>query len=80
MSELHNNVRDVIDGIYKNALRDGYVNDDDICDELGDYFDDVQDSGDKTLKQAYKTARSAIDMDYDAGLAKLRAALDLLAA
>jgi len=41
MSELRDNVRDEIAGIYESALRDGYVSEDDICDELGDWFDDA---------------------------------------
>ena len=52
MSELRDNVRDEIAGIYESALRNGYVNEDDICDELGDWFDEVEDCDDATLKAA----------------------------
>jgi len=79
MSELRDNVRDEIAGIYESALRDGYVNEDDVCDELGDYFDDVDDSDDAVLKQAYGLARDAMGKDNEGGVARLKAALDLLA-
>ena len=78
MTTLRDDVLDEIASIYNNALRDGYVNDDDICDELGDYFDDVECSNDATLKQAYALARSA--QEDDDALAKLKQAIDMLQA
>jgi hypothetical protein len=80
MSELRNNVRNEIAEIYESALRVGYVNDDDICDELHDWFDDVDDSNDAVLKQAYATACSALEKENDVAKELLKAALDLLAA
>ena len=80
MSELRDNVRDEIAGIYESALRNGYVSEDDICDELGDWFDEVEDSNDAVLKQAYELASSAMGEDNEVGTARLKAALDLLAA
>ena len=77
MSELRDNVREEIERIYTDALSNGYVNEDDICDELNDYFDEVEDCDDAVLKQAYGLALDAMDDD---GVAKLKAALDLLAA
>ena len=77
MSELRDNVRDEIAGIYESALRNGYVNEDDICDELGDWFDEVEDCDDATLKAAYALARST---DNETGVAGLKTALDMLAA
>jgi len=79
MSELRDNVRDEIAGIYESALRDGYVSEDDICDELNDWFDEVEDSDDAVLKQAYGLASSAMGEDNEVGVARLKAALDLLA-
>ena len=80
MSELRDNVRDEIAGIYESALRDGYVNEDDICDELGDWFDEVEGCDDATLKAAYALARSTVGENNETGVAMLTAALDMLAA
>ena len=77
MSELREWVREEIERIYTDALSTGYVNEDDVCDELNDYFDDVEVCDDAVLKQAYGLALHATDDD---GMAKLKAALDLLAA
>ena len=80
MSELRNEVRELVQRIYDDAQLDGYVRNDDICDELGDYFDDVQDSSDDVLKQAYELARSAHEVDYSVAMQQLKAAVDLLTA
>ena len=80
MSELREWVREEIERIYNDALRDGCVNEDDVCDELGDYFDDVEDCDDAVLKQAYGMARDTMGEDYETGTAMLKAALELLAA
>jgi hypothetical protein len=80
MSELRNDVREQIAEIYNDALRKGEVAHDDICDELGDYWDDVEDCDDATLKAAYATARDAHEEDYDVAVALLKQALDMLEA
>ena len=80
MSELREDVREQIAEIYENALRDGYVNDDDICDELGDFWDEVEDCDDATLKQGYALARGALEEEYDDAMALLKQALEVLAA
>jgi len=80
MSELRDDVREQVREIYDAALRDGYVSDDDICDELGDFFDDVQDSGDGVLKRAYTLARSALEEEHGVAMERLKGALDMLEA
>jgi len=80
MSELRNEVRELVQEIYNAALHEGYVCNDDICDELGDYFDAVQDSNDEELTEAYKLARSAHEQDYSVAMQQLKTAVDLLAA
>ena len=79
-SKLREHVREEIERIYEDAVASGEVAHDDICDELGDFFDSVKRSKDATLKQAYATARSAHEEDYDDAVALLKAALDTLAA
>ena len=74
---LRAEVRLVLEEIYNAFMRDGYVNEDDISDELGDWFDEVEDCDDATLKAAYALARST---DNETGVATLKAALDMLAA
>ena len=78
MSTLRNAVYDEICEIYKNALREGYVAHDDICDELGDYWDDVEDCNDATLKEAYAVARSAHEEEHDSAMTLLLQAKTLL--
>lgn len=78
MTTLKDDVRDEVKRIYDNALRDGYVSNDDICDELGDYWDDVDESSDATLKEGYALARSAHEEEHDEAMRLLKAALDKL--
>jgi hypothetical protein len=78
MGELRNDVREQIAEIYNDALRKGYVSDDDICDELNDYFDDVEDCDDATLKAAYAMAHSALGEEHATAMERLKQALDML--
>lgn len=55
-SSLRSAVLDVLQSIYNGAL-EGEEMIDDIADELGDYFDDVKQSGDRTLIRAYRLVR-----------------------
>jgi len=55
-SELRDAVLSVLQNILQGA-QDGHDMIDDVADELGDYFDDVKNSDDETLKKAYAFAR-----------------------
>ena len=54
--DLRSNVLAVIQKIYDGAA-DGKEMIDDVADELGDFYDEVKQSGDKTLMKAYSLAR-----------------------
>lgn len=71
------NVRDTIKDIYNGASR-GEDMTDNIADELGDYFDAVQNSADVYLKKAYIMMRDAADADPASQATAAKKALDLL--
>ena len=62
MSELRDNVRLVLEEIYNAFMRDEDVQDD-ISDELGDFYDSVQESGDEGLQVAYASVRALLGED-----------------
>jgi|688.fasta_scaffold56453_2 hypothetical protein len=79
-SDLRDNILDVLNTILQGAI-DGKEMIDTVADDLGDYFQDVKRSKDKTLRQAYKLMRrkgaeAEDNPEYMAQVAKQ--AIDLL--
>ena len=80
MSTLRDDVYSEICDIINIALNTNSVPHDNICDELGDYFDDVESSNDAVLQAAYEKARDAHEEDDDVALRLLQEAKAMLEA
>ena len=73
MDDMH----DVVSRIAREAEDEEDMTDD-IVDELGDFYDDVQDSGNNKLIDAYDALRNTTDEGPEAQAEAARALLDLL--
>ena len=69
--------KDAVEYIYDQAS-DGNNMTDDITDEMGDFYDDVQSSTDKDIKDAYSELRRTIDGEPEEQAEAAEALLDLL--
>ena len=69
--------KDAVEYIYDQAS-DGNNMTDDITDEMGDFYDDVQSSTDKDIKDAYSELRSYIDGRPEEQAEAAKVLLDLL--
>lgn len=62
----------------QSRLNDGINVTDDIVDEMGDYFDDVQECGDAVIVEAYEAVRECIDEECDVQAKAVEFALNKL--
>lgn len=76
-NDLVGMVQSTIEDILSGAQQ-GQDMTDNIADELGDHFDAVQNSGDKTLQQAYSIVRDAADTSPEEQAQAAQAALEML--
>lgn len=81
MSESESDIRDALANEIRIILDGALANNDQtdhIVDELGDIFDDIEDSGDRAAMKAYRMMRKAADTDVGTQVAAARRALKLL--
>ena len=71
--EIKDEIKLILDGAHANKDMS-----DDLCDELGDYYNDSDDSDDSALQQAYELVRDGIDEDSKTQALFAQQALDLL--
>jgi len=69
--------KDAVQYIYDQASAGNNMTDD-ITDEMGDFYDDIQSSTDKDIKDAYGELRGTIDGEPEEQVEAAKALLDLL--
>jgi hypothetical protein len=77
LQELRAELRNIYKEMYDSAS-EGVDQTDHIADELGDFFDAVEESGDESIQQGYEMVRAAADTDPEEQAEALRKAMQLL--
>ena len=77
LEDLRAELRDAYQMMYDSAS-EGVDQTDHIADELGDFFDAVEESGDESIQQGYEMVRGTADTDPEEQAEALRQAMRLL--
>jgi hypothetical protein len=77
LQELRAELRNIYKEMYDSAS-EGVDQTDHIADELGEFFDAVEESGDESIQQGYEMVRAAVDTDPEEQAEAIREAMRLL--